>query len=130
MSKLDKLNMDMAITLAKYSTCTRLDVGCVVTDANGYILSTGYNGAPSGHEHCSEHNCTFQETCDAVHAEQNAIARLHSQGHTLYCTVKPCRACQKLIAAAGIHRVVYMLDTKSPHYFPLNFKMEQYNVKS
>lgn len=128
MNKLDRLNMDVAVTLAKYSTCTRLDVGCVITDSKGYILSTGYNGAPSGHAHCSEHNCTFEETCDAIHAEQNAIARLAAEGHTLYCTAKPCRACQKLIAATNISRVVYLLETDKPHYFPSKFTMEQYNA--
>jgi dCMP deaminase len=47
--------------------------------------------------------------CIAVHAEANAIiyaGRDKSRGATLYSTHRPCPDCQKLIAAAGITRVV------------------------
>src|SRR3954463_16309245 len=49
--------MSIASTLSLRSTCMRGHVGCVVTDADGFILSTGYNGAPRGMPHCFEAGC-------------------------------------------------------------------------
>ena len=64
----------------------------------------------------------MQETCYAVHAEQNAIvqaARLGVQveGATLYCTHQPCVICAKIIINAGIKRVVYK------HGYPDDFSI-------
>ena len=47
-----------------------------------------------------------------VHAEQNAIAELSKNevngiGATMYVTLSPCGPCAKMIAAAGVKRVVY-----------------------
>jgi dCMP deaminase len=48
-----------------------------------------------------------------VHAEQNALSfaaakGIKVKGCTLYTTLSPCKTCAKLIAAAGIVRVVYL----------------------
>ncbi len=48
-----------------------------------------------------------------LHAEENAIARaakkgLSLAGSTMYVTTSPCANCSKLIAQAGISRVVYL----------------------
>ena len=101
--------MDIAAVLSWRTTCGRKAVGCVITDEDGFILSTGYNGVPKGTPHCAQLGCKDlgDNTCGALHAEQNAIARLRSVGHTLYCTTEPCRHCTKLIIAARIKRVVY-----------------------
>lgn len=47
-------------------------------------------------------------SCVAVHAEANALlfARASVKGATLYCTDEPCGGCARLIAGAGIARVV------------------------
>ena len=45
--------ISIAKLTAKNSTCKRLAVGCVLTSDN-IILSTGFNGAPTGMEHCNE----------------------------------------------------------------------------
>jgi dCMP deaminase len=86
------------------------------------ILSTGYNGAPAGIEHCLEVGCLREqlgipsgerhELCRALHAEQNAIiqAALHGvsiKGSTLYCTNHPCVICSKMLINAGITKIVY-----------------------
>ncbi len=84
------------------------------------ILSTGYNGAPAGLEHCDMVGCaregvesgTRHELCRAVHAEQNAIiqAALHGIGierAILYCTHQPCILCAKMMINARVSRVVY-----------------------
>ena len=45
-----------------------------------------------------------------IHAEANALIYADGprlRGGTLYCSYSPCINCAKLIAGAGIHRVVY-----------------------
>ena len=87
---------------------------------NKRILSTGYNGAPAGLDHCDVVDCareniasgTHHELCRAVHAEQNAIiqAALHGisiEGATLYCTHQPCILCAKMMINARVIKVVY-----------------------
>ncbi|MDR0468515.1 MAG: cytidine deaminase, partial [Peptococcaceae bacterium] len=78
----DDYFMDIADLVASRSTCLRRQVGCVVVK-DRRILSTGYNGAPSGVAHCGEVGCRREqehiasgehvEMCRGVHAEQNAM---------------------------------------------------------
>ena len=113
----------MTITkmVAKRSTCMRRYVGAILVK-DKRILSTGYNGAPSGLKHCGEVGCLRKdnaipsgerhELCRGLHAEQNAIiqAAYHGisiAGSTLYCTNKPCIICSKMIINAGIKKIVY-----------------------
>jgi dCMP deaminase len=46
--------MAVAHATAKRATCLRRQVGCVLLDADGFILSTGVNGVASGQPHCNE----------------------------------------------------------------------------
>ena len=86
MNRLDihEYYMNIAIQVSLRSTCIRRKVGAIIVKDNR-ILSTGYNGAPSGLPNCcddckrcyrSAHNipsgCELDK-CFAVHAEQNAI---------------------------------------------------------
>jgi dCMP deaminase len=85
------------------------------------LLTTGYNGAPSGLRHCLDIGCLREEMkipsgerhelCRGLHAEQNAIiqAALHGvgvDGATLYCTNHPCVICAKMLINAGVVRLV------------------------
>jgi dCMP deaminase len=103
--------MAMAETVALRGTCSRLQVGAVVS-MDGRVLSSGYNGAPGGFSHC-DHSPTESVPCaQAVHAEANAIvfAARHgvaTGGAVLHTTHLPCPACAKLIINAGIWRVVW-----------------------
>jgi dCMP deaminase len=116
---IDEYFMEIAAVVAKRSTCLRSHVGALFVK-NKRILSTGYNGAPSGLEHCEVVGCaregvasgTRHELCRAVHAEQNAIiqAALHGisiEGATLYCTHQPCILCAKMMINARVAKVVY-----------------------
>jgi dCMP deaminase len=116
---LDQYFMEIATVVAKRSTCLRNQVGALFVK-NKRILSTGYNGAPSGLEHCDVVGCaregvasgTRHELCRAVHAEQNAIiqAALHGisiEGATLYCTHQPCILCAKMMINVRVKKVVY-----------------------
>jgi dCMP deaminase len=116
---IDEYFMEIAAVVAKRSTCLRSHVGALFVK-NKRILSTGYNGAPSGLDHCDVVGCaregmasgTRHELCRAVHAEQNAIiqAALHGisiEGATLYCTHQPCILCAKMMINARVAKVVY-----------------------
>jgi dCMP deaminase len=108
--------MKIAEVVSTRSTCARRAVGAIIVDADNRILSTGYNGVPSGVRHCTEAPCAGAfapsgqglDLCQALHAEQNAIARLTDvrSAHTLYCTTSPCMMCTKLISATPIQRIV------------------------
>lgn len=50
----DEMLMEMAFVVAKRGTCSRAQVGCVIS-RDGRIIVTGYNGAPAGIPHC-EHD--------------------------------------------------------------------------
>jgi dCMP deaminase len=115
----DDYFMEIASVVAKRSTCLRNRVGALFV-RNKRILTTGYNGAPSGLEHCDVVGCaregvasgTRHELCRAVHAEQNAIiqAALHGisiEGATLYCTHQPCILCAKMMINVRVAKVVY-----------------------
>jgi dCMP deaminase len=117
----DDYLMDITHFVATRSTCLRRHVGAVLV-RDKRILATGYNGAPTGIEHCLEVGCLREkmgipsgerhELCRALHAEQNAIiqAALHGvsiRGATLYCTTLPCVICSKMLINAGITKIVY-----------------------
>jgi dCMP deaminase len=118
---LDEYFIEIAETVAKRSTCLHREVGAVLVREK-HIISTGYNGAPSGLQHCEEVGCLREinnipsgerhELCRGVHAEANAIiqAALHgisTEGSSMYCTHQPCVLCTKLIINAKIKKVVY-----------------------
>ena len=125
MEKLTRLDTDeyflkIASVVAERSTCRRHHIGVVVVK-NKHILTTGYNGAPSGLKDCLELGClrdelnipsgTRHEICRGIHAEQNAIvqAGLHGvnlEGGTVYCTHTPCVLCAKILVNAKIKRFV------------------------
>jgi len=138
MNKWDKRFMDMAEVVASWSSCYQENrhVGAVIVN-DKRILTTGYNGAPSGVLSCAEKGeClrkklnipsgTRHELCYAVHAEQNAIAQaaklgISVQGATLYCTHQPCVICAKMIINSGISKVVYKYG------YPDEFSLQLFN---
>jgi len=116
----DEYFMRMAEVASLRSTCIKRKVGAVLVKDN-HILSTGYNGAPSGFTHCTPESCVRKalnpgekpELCRGVHAEINCIiqAAIHGtaiEGNTsLYTTTFPCMSCLKLIINARIKRLIY-----------------------
>ena len=116
----DEYFMRIAFDVAERATCCRRKVGAILV-RDKRILSTGYNGAPSGVRHCEELGCIRMELnvpsgerhelCRGLHAEMNAFlqAAVHgvsTLGSTLYATVYPCSLCAKMIINAGVKRVV------------------------
>ncbi|MBT8351929.1 MAG: cytidine/deoxycytidylate deaminase family protein [Deltaproteobacteria bacterium] len=113
--------MGIAALVARRSTCTRRAVGAIIVK-DKRILSTGYNGAPSGIRHCIDTGCLREqmnvasgerhELCRGIHAEQNAIIQAAFHGvsikdSTLFCTNLPCSICAKMIINAGIKIIYY-----------------------
>jgi len=116
----DEYFLKIASVVAERSTCRRHHVGAVAV-RDKHILTTGYNGAPSGLKDCLELGCLRDEMnipsgqrheiCRAIHAEQNVIiqAALHGvslEGSTIYCTHTPCVLCAKMLVNAKIERFV------------------------
>jgi len=117
----DEYFMDITHLVAKRATCLRRHVGAILVK-DKKILATGYNGAPSGLNHCLDIGCLRElqsipsgerhELCRGLHAKQNAIiqAAYHGVeicGATLYCTNHPCTICSKMLINAGITRIVF-----------------------
>lgn len=110
----------VAEVISTAGTCSRRQVGAILVQ-DRRIVSTGYNGAPSGMDHC-EHPTepidwnTEGNPCGiAVHAELNAIAfaarhGIKTEGAMMYCTDEPCLKCAQAIVNAGIYAVVYMKE--------------------
>jgi dCMP deaminase len=117
----DNYFMDIVDLVARRSTCRRRRVGAVLV-RDRRVLSTGYNGAPSGLRHCLDIGCLREqfnvpsgerhELCRGLHAEQNVIIQAAFHGvsvkeATLYCTTHPCIICAKMIINAGIGGVMF-----------------------
>lgn len=123
--------MDYARNAARRGTCSRLQVGAVIT-VSGRLISSGYNGAPSKLEHCDHtcdcrypgteggifwkrhlSDCSSEKPCRvSVHAEANAIAFAARYGISthkacMYVTHQPCLDCAKLIINSGIETVIF-----------------------
>ena len=120
----DQYFLEIADVVAKRSTCLRRQIGALIVK-DRRILTSGYNGAPSGLEHCLETGClrdqlripsgTRHEICRALHSEMNAIIQaaqygVSTKGATLYCTNQPCSVCARMLINAGITRIVYTGD--------------------
>jgi len=122
--------MSVAHLISRRATCTRGHIGAVLVRDNN-ILSTGYNGAPSGLPHCNETTCriysskhpdgTVEENCvNTIHAEINAIAQAAKHGVSIkdadiYITASPCIHCLKVLINVGIKTIYYDKPYKIDH---------------
>jgi dCMP deaminase len=125
----DEYFINIAKAVSSRATCLRRKYGAIITKEN-IIVSTGYNGAPSGMKDCFEvGKCTRKELqiphgeryelCHSVHAEANAIIRAsvdELRGATIYisgsdgkneCYAEPCMMCKRMILNSRIAKVVY-----------------------
>lgn len=125
-----EIMMQHALAAAKRSRCVRHQVGAVIADSTFRILSTGYNGPPGAlvqDEALCDTFCPRSMTtnpqphyldCVAIHAEANALLRLHDYGmHDLriYVTGPICWDCAKMIANTPITCVRFMPDPSVSH---------------
>ncbi len=123
-----KYFMDIAVLVARRSTCRRRQVGAIAV-RNKRILATGYNGAPAGLPHCIDIGCLREELgvasgerhelCRGLHAEQNVIIQAAYHGASIkgavrYCTNIPCSICAKMLINAGIREIIYQEGYPDP----------------
>lgn len=136
----DEYYLNIALAVSKRSTCLKRHYGCVIVK-DDRIVATGYNGSPRGDVNCCDlgkckrpdaERYSDYTSCEAVHAEQNAIISASSEelkGATLYLACEgfkrvesisktyinivnedknpaPCPLCMRMIKNAGISRVV------------------------
>lgn len=121
----DEMFIRIAELYARRSTCDRANVGAILVDRHHRIISTGYNGSPSGHPHCDDigHLLVDGHCKRTVHAEENCITYAarntphRIKGCTLYVTHSPCDSCARLIVSRlgriGVERLVYLNYYKS-----------------
>ena len=138
-SKFIKYYMDIAELTAKLSYAKRLHVGAVIVKGN-QVLSSGYNGMPSGWENVCENkvycedgeykeqqlpkdsnewkNFKLVSKPEVMHAERNALDKVaasneSTQGAIMFCTHSPCLECAKSIYNTGITEIYYKHDYRS-----------------
>lgn len=102
--------MEMARASRERSTCSRNQVGCVVTDEGGTsVVSLGYNGNAAGLTNSCDKPHEMGN-CGCIHAEVNALikAPFREGPLTLYTTTAPCEACAKLIINSAVTKVIFL----------------------
>jgi len=107
--------MRMAEELAKRSTCARLQVGTVITDARlEHVLSIGYNGNVRGFPN----RCDSDEAgrCGCIHSEMNALVKAPGdlRDKVAFITASPCVMCAKLVVQAHVSHVYYRESYRDP----------------
>lgn len=102
--------MHFAVEIARRSTCSRLQVGTVITSTDfRKVLALGYNGNATG----LPNKCDREEpgNCGCLHSEENAVINCDSPRETekiVFVTHMPCPACAKRIINLGnVRRVIY-----------------------
>jgi len=109
----DEYFMRIAVDVATRATCDRKHVGAVIVRDKS-ILATGYNGSIRGLSHCDDDGHLMEDghCVRTIHAEANAIVQaarngVRIEGATIYVTASPCWGCFRLIANAGLARIVF-----------------------
>ena len=129
MSKTSKMDyfMRIAEVVATQATCLRRAVGCVLVNSRGHIRATGYNGRAAGLLHCNMHDPMHKtgyphackgafaksgeqlDSCEAIHAEQNALLQCPNVYDITACyvTVSPCITCVKLLMNTSCRAIYF-----------------------
>ena len=120
-SKFKSIFMKVALTFSVMSTCAKIKVGAVIVK-NNRIISTGFNGTPSGIIHCEDYFLGREVTDEEhklfsfryeLHAEMNALSEclksgLNPENAEMYVTHSPSSNSAKMILASGIAKVFYL----------------------
>ena len=123
--------LSLAKAVANGSSCPPgKQHGCLAV-RHARVVSMGYNGVPTGHEHCGI-DCPLDvfkrknkgkknfALCPAVHAEMNCLITSSMIGTAIvesvfYVTKRPCNDCLKSLRNMKLSAVVYM-DDNEDHY--------------
>jgi dCMP deaminase len=103
----------LAETVATFSKDPSTKVGAVAIDDNFNVLTVGYNGFPRGVVDSEERLCNRELKYKLIsHAEANVVAQSAYSGISLrgatvlVSSLFPCVDCAKLLAQAGVRRVI------------------------
>lgn len=106
----ETIYLKLAQILAARSTCSRLQVGTVITSLDyRKVLAVGYNGNATG----LTNGCDRDEpgNCGCLHSEENAVINCDAPRATekvVFVTHLPCVQCAKrLINLGNVKKVVY-----------------------
>ncbi len=111
----DEYYLKMLEIVAARSTCVRRAVGAILVDEKYKVLSTGYNGVPSGFSHCTDVPCLGAQDpsgdsrrCMAIHAEVNVVVQCTrlDLARILYVSCTPCFMCAKMLCNTPVRRIV------------------------
>lgn len=152
----DEWFLKLALDCAHRSTCIQRKYGAVIVDKDCYVVSTGYNGAPSGVSDCLKiGNCWRKishipsgqnyEKCMSVHAEMNALlqAGKSAKGGVMYLAgydvelgdlpinMIPCSLCTKLLINAKISDVIMMSGSlsKTPYNYTTMTPLQIWQIR-
>ncbi len=116
----DSYFMEIARISARRSTCLRGKTGALLV-RDRRVLTTGYNGPPSGLKHCDETGCIRNRECvpdgerlevtRGLHSIQNTIIQaavfgISIKDSILYTTHPPCSICARMLINAGILKII------------------------
>lgn len=111
--------LSVADKVAEKSKCYKREIGVVVLDVSGRVISTAYNGHPRKthmDNMCTRKNIHTHKRMHlgyCCHAELNAIIFANFtdlKEATIYITAPPCEACAPYILQSGIDELVYYKD--------------------
>lgn len=118
--ELDRVYMEMAISMSTLSHGVRAKVGAVAVTSNGVVI-TGVNGLPKQLGNQLEHVREtlygifeyYESKTTVIHAENNILVKCAREGvsmlgSTVYVTLSCCDHCASMLIASGVKRVVYL----------------------
>lgn len=110
----EDIYMSLAETISKRSTCSRLQVGTVITSTDyRKVLALGYNGAATGLPNRCERDEPGNCGC-ATHAEMNAMINCDTPRYVekvVFITHAPCINCAKALINFGNIKKIYYRQT-------------------
>ncbi len=119
--------MALAQLSALQSKDPQLQVGAVIVNSKGRVVSTGYNHVPNSFD---QKKVPWTQTAGdwlktklpyISHAEEDAILNTNFREvlqARIYTTMFPCASCARLIVQSGIREVYFLTDsaTKIPEF--------------
>ena len=127
----DERFLGLAKYIASWSKDPSTKVGSVIVDGNNRIISTGFNGLPSGVSdtmaRLDNRELKYQMV---VHAERNAIidARQSLSGYKIYVwPMMPCSVCAAMIIQTGINEVIAPLSDNPRWVDSFKLTVEMFN---
>ena len=105
----DEYFMELAFLVRRRSPDAQTQHGAVIVDKNKRVISSGYNGFPSGGPDHLIPNLRPDKYDFIIHAEMNAIlsAKQDLADCTIYVTGVPCKSCFLHIVGSGIRDIVF-----------------------